>query len=575
MNKLALVIGNANYAFDPIPNAGNDAQLVAQALKERGFTVTQVKDADPDLIEESIRGFTLDAIEQNAMVLFYFAGHAVELNGAVYLLGTGISESFGPGAVLYGAFALSEFFRLSADVKLPRIVVLDACREAISHWTSDDWRLFTENISHERQKGVNRHDNTLIAYSTSSGDLAADGRGDNSLYTLELCEQIVRHGVTVENCFKDLGMSIIQQSEQKQRPWFYSSLNSHVSFSDLPAYCQIHNFQVPIKSLEGGLVPTPSGELMAFSQAGLLLHLNASGFTSQRWHELMCCCITPNLELIFVSPEGQLFTNDQTFKCPQASRYEVTLSPSGNSCLVFGNRSGQIFRRQAESWSKVFSWKEQKKHLMCARFVSEDVAMVGGESSQLMIIDNITAMPTRNVLDMRPRGHFYSMTALENGEVLCTHSGGEIWVVAPGNSTPLLWAELGRFVKTASARRSSIINNVNDDETVHRLVFEHESLSEEEVEFLEEHLASNDLLFSSVSPIHPLLAVANSEGLIFLIDTRTAVTVQIIDHGVGRSSGVDSLSFSSNGNLVVLGNSSISYYVPIFERGSEGLLPDL
>lgn len=578
MEKLALIIGNAKYAFEQIPNAVSDARLMEETLTPRGFTVTRLENQDANEIEAAVTVFAQKAVEQCALALFYFAGHAIELNGAAYLLGTGMSQDLRPDSVLREAFALSEFFQLTTDVKTPRIVVLDACRTTTSDWSDDQWRMFAERISHERQKGENRHDNVLIGYSTSSGDPAADGQGENSLYTLELCRQILLHGITIEDCFKDIGLSIVQQSEQRQRPWFYSSLNAQVTFSDLPAFRKFHSFHVPIKPDEGGLFLTPWDELMAFSDVGYLLRLNASGFGSKKLRSRIdSCAVTAKGEFIAVNTEGQVTIGDQVFNCPKARLTGVVASPSGDSFIVFCGNNIQVFRRSAQSWTVVASHRGKAgRPWMSALFVTDDVALVGGQSSQLVRIENITGKPRVKSLESGYLRDVYSLTALSAEDVLCTLSGGELWIVSSSSESPRHWASLGRFVKTASSRRGSLINSVNDDEMVYRLVFEPETYTEEDIDLLKSNLETNHLLFSALSPHHPVLAVGSAEGLIYLIDIRNAVTVQIIDHGVGRDHSLDGLAFSENGNLVVLGQNTISYYVPLFEPGkTDQLLPDL
>ena len=49
-NRLALVIGEANYSGDALPTAANDAALVARTLTADGFDVTELHDLNaPDL----------------------------------------------------------------------------------------------------------------------------------------------------------------------------------------------------------------------------------------------------------------------------------------------------------------------------------------------------------------------------------------------------------------------------------------------------------------------------------------------------------------------------------------------
>jgi uncharacterized caspase-like protein len=55
--RLALVIGNSNYAQKPIATAANDAGLVAQTLQAAGFDVVGARDLDGETLRKSFRDF--------------------------------------------------------------------------------------------------------------------------------------------------------------------------------------------------------------------------------------------------------------------------------------------------------------------------------------------------------------------------------------------------------------------------------------------------------------------------------------------------------------------------------------
>src|SRR5580693_8670902 len=56
--RLALVIGNDAYQHvDRLNNAGSDAQAVAEALRQTGFTVTLKRDLTLQAMKEALRTF--------------------------------------------------------------------------------------------------------------------------------------------------------------------------------------------------------------------------------------------------------------------------------------------------------------------------------------------------------------------------------------------------------------------------------------------------------------------------------------------------------------------------------------
>jgi len=82
-SRVALVIGNSNYGGElgVLKNPVNDAKLVAQSLRNVGFTVIEAEDADLQAMRRAISEFgqQLSAAGEGATGLFFFAGHGVQL----------------------------------------------------------------------------------------------------------------------------------------------------------------------------------------------------------------------------------------------------------------------------------------------------------------------------------------------------------------------------------------------------------------------------------------------------------------------------------------------------------------
>lgn len=84
--RVALVVGNGGYTAENIPalaNPVNDAKSMARALETSGFEVRLVTDADQAAMKAAIEAFG-ERLEQSggdAVGLFYYAGHGVEVRG--------------------------------------------------------------------------------------------------------------------------------------------------------------------------------------------------------------------------------------------------------------------------------------------------------------------------------------------------------------------------------------------------------------------------------------------------------------------------------------------------------------
>ena len=83
--RIALVIGNANYAVGRLDTPLNDATDMAATLKGLGFEVILLKDASKREMDEALDQFSAK-LRQGYMSLFYYAGHGMQVQGENYLI---------------------------------------------------------------------------------------------------------------------------------------------------------------------------------------------------------------------------------------------------------------------------------------------------------------------------------------------------------------------------------------------------------------------------------------------------------------------------------------------------------
>ena len=70
----------------------------------------------------------------------------------------------------------------------------------------------------------------MVAYSTAPGQLAADGKEGNSVYTATLASVIQEPGLSLEGIFKKVGDQVRRKTLDDQIPWFESSLSEEYFF---------------------------------------------------------------------------------------------------------------------------------------------------------------------------------------------------------------------------------------------------------------------------------------------------------------------------------------------------------
>lgn len=72
---------------------------------------------------------------------------------------------------------------------------------------------------------------TLIAFSTSPGQQAPDGKGSNSVYTAELAKTLVKPATELVDIFRQVGNEVRHKSHDEQIPWMDVALGGYYYFA--------------------------------------------------------------------------------------------------------------------------------------------------------------------------------------------------------------------------------------------------------------------------------------------------------------------------------------------------------
>ena len=218
--KAALVIGNSEYnTQNRLPNAQNDAEDMADKLRKLGFRViTRYNLRSKEDMDMAVKNFSTE-YKSYDIIMVYYAGHAGAYEGKSYLIPTAINAADEQSMPFQNASlddVILNLNRTNADLK---IIVLDACRNNPydKMYRSGAGRgLVATNVS--RTKGM------YIAYSTSPGDVAADGTGRNSPFTAALLKKIGASDLSIEELFKEVRSDVARSTGDRQIPWENSSL---------------------------------------------------------------------------------------------------------------------------------------------------------------------------------------------------------------------------------------------------------------------------------------------------------------------------------------------------------------
>ncbi|WP_180982479.1 caspase family protein [Methylocella silvestris] len=226
--RVALVIGNSVYknsALD-IPNARNDAEDVAAALKALGFDVLLETDVDLAAASKAIQQFARMSVGADA-TLFYFAGHAVQYQGHNYLLPVD-AEVKDEISLPFETIAVDNIRAVLDRSNGVKIMVLDACRSnPIADRLAKMASAAPAIDPSERTRGLERIDKSegiIVAYATSPGDVALDGQERNSPFTKAFLKRLNEPGLEVEMMFRRIANDVREATSGRQRPETYVSL---------------------------------------------------------------------------------------------------------------------------------------------------------------------------------------------------------------------------------------------------------------------------------------------------------------------------------------------------------------
>jgi formylglycine-generating enzyme required for sulfatase activity len=236
-SRTALVIGNAAYkdGLGALKNPVNDAADMAVTLRQLGFIVTLLPDANQQRMDEAIEDFSRQ-LHPGSVGVFYYSGHGAQSRGRNYLIPVG-SRITTEAVLPYQAIAAEEVLarmESAGQGKSLNIMILDACRNAPF---MRGWRSPVNGLAPMHVSG-----GSLIAYATAPGAVAKDGAGRNGTYTKHLLQFMREPNLPIELMFKQVRVAVEQDTNGEQSPWEMSSLRQDFAFN----------------SVAGGATPSPA-----------------------------------------------------------------------------------------------------------------------------------------------------------------------------------------------------------------------------------------------------------------------------------------------------------------------------
>lgn len=227
MNKrhTALVIGNAAYKrVSALTNPTNDADDIGAVLAKRDFAVIKKTDCTHKEMDVALKSFRA-ALKDSDVGLFFFAGHGMQIDGENYLAAVDADADSEIDAK-HSSLPLNRVIEtMEKSGTATNIIILDACRD------NPFERAWRRSASLRGLAPVYAPKGTIIAYATSPGHIASDGKGRNGAYTAALLKHIDTADCSLESMFKRVRNTLSAATNGKQISWEHTSLAGDFFFN--------------------------------------------------------------------------------------------------------------------------------------------------------------------------------------------------------------------------------------------------------------------------------------------------------------------------------------------------------
>jgi uncharacterized caspase-like protein len=228
-NRLALLVANSRYpdANAPLVQPVNDARALSTALRNDGFDVDLLEDANRDDLVRAVARLK-DKVRSDTVVMVYFGGFGVQSAGESFMLpvdATIWKENDVRHDGISIEWVLGEMKERGARAKL---VVVDASRR---NPYERRFRNYSRGLA-----PINAPDNALILSAAPPDKVFDDAKSKNSLLVSELLDNMNSPAGTAEKVFNRTRVAVSRATEGVQVPSVSSSLIEDVRLGSGPAH---------------------------------------------------------------------------------------------------------------------------------------------------------------------------------------------------------------------------------------------------------------------------------------------------------------------------------------------------
>ena len=206
-NRRALVIGNDNYkSVTKLINAREDAKAIAASLQQVGYQVTLKTDLNEREMKAVIRTFK-SQVEGGDEVLFFYAGHGVQIGAANYLLPIDISGE-NAEQVKDEAIQLQRVLDDLTERKAKfSLAIIDACRD-------NPFKTAGRDLGGRGLSPTSAATGQMVIFSAGTGQQALDTLGPkdknkNGLFTRVFLQEMQKPGISIDRVVRNVRTEVV------------------------------------------------------------------------------------------------------------------------------------------------------------------------------------------------------------------------------------------------------------------------------------------------------------------------------------------------------------------------------
>lgn len=247
--KYAFVLGIGRYRHSPLANPCNDAKAIASELRGIGFDVEDYVDLDKRNIDFRMEKFIERAGEGGTMLLYY-SGHGIQLANGASLVNYIVPAdfSFDVDDPLRHLVSVQDIVAAMGKAR-NRFIFLDACRDTAgleatirpgaygatagtiemggSVFSQGGTRSLATDFAYRPLRRAPISEQTVIAFSSESGSLAEDGKGELSPFTASVVRYMGSRGLDITSLLHRVNREVRASTSGRQMPWTNSNLPDH------------------------------------------------------------------------------------------------------------------------------------------------------------------------------------------------------------------------------------------------------------------------------------------------------------------------------------------------------------